>query len=163
MKIQEHFLDTIREEGLYDKYNDIFITERIGEQETKVFEKNLKRLDLGHLINPKSILVLGKGYKDILINESFDILFLHENLNNAIEVKALIKYVNLSPGRKIDYLPKGYTGICLIELEDKIPNQIYDLKVYGDKERKGEKNVLYLSEKPIYKRLKGLMNKNLKI
>lgn len=160
MKKENHFFDIIRKEGLYERYNDLFIPDLVGEGQTKVFEKNLQRLGLGDLVNQKSVLVFGKGCKDIKVNESFDVLFSHQNLADSVEVKATLKYVNVNPSYKIDYLPEGYSGICLIEFKNGVPDLMSQLKAYGEKVNQEVSTTLYLSEKPILNRLKELMKEN---
>lgn len=158
MKIEDKFLDVIRKEGLYEEYNDMFIPDRLGTEDADIFLKNLKRLGLGDLINENSILVFGKGGRDIKVNESFGVLFSHQDLTDAIKVEATLKYVNLSTSRKIDFLPKGSSGVCLIEFKDSIPDLIWQLRIYGEKDCSQGNVTLYLSEKPIIDRLKELSN-----
>lgn len=160
MTVESHVFDALLNEGFYEKYNDLFISDRLGWEQTKSFEQNLQRLGLGKLINPKTVLVLGKGCKDIQLNETFDVLFPHKEVEANIEVKATLRYVNLSPGRKIDYLPKGYTGICLLDFKDGIPDLIDRLKVYGDKQPIHKHRTLYLSQRPILDRILELMKED---
>ena len=156
MRIENNFLDVIRKEGLYEEYNDMFIPDRLGEEESDAFINSLRRLKLGHLINDNSILVYGKASRDIKVNESFDVLFSHQNFIEEVQVEATLKYVNLSASRKIDFLPKGYSGVCLIEFNGSIPDLIWQLGVYGEKDCREEKTTLYLSEKPVLERLRKL-------
>lgn len=158
MKLEDYLIKALREEGFYNNYNDLFIPDRVEKEQVEKFEKNLQRLGLGHLFNKESVLVFGKSNKDIKIGESFNVLFSHNSIENYIKVKAILKYVNLSPGRKIDYLPRGYTGICLLEFIGGVPELIDKLKFYKEKRDKHKHDTLYLTQEPVINRILELLN-----
>ncbi|MEL7006104.1 MAG: hypothetical protein AAFN93_25755 [Bacteroidota bacterium] len=122
--------------------------------------QNLQRLGLGHLFNKETVLVFGKSNRDIMLGESFDVLFGHHSIENNMRVEAILKYVNLSPGRKIDHLPGGYTGICLLEFNGGLPNLINKLKFSKEKRNKEKHDTLYLTQEPILNRILEICNES---
>lgn len=160
MKLEDYSINTLREEGFYDNYSDLFIPDRVDKEQAEKFKQNLQRLGLGHLFNEETVLVFGKGNKDIKLEESFDVLFGHHSVENNIRTKAILKYVNLSLGRKIDYLPRGYTGICLLEFKGGVPKLINKLKFFKENVNAERHDTLYLTQEPILNRILELQSES---
>ena len=160
MRLEQNVINTLRTEGFYDSYNDLFISDRVEKEEVEIFKKNLQRLGLGNLFNSQTILVFGKSLKDLHLGDVFEVFFPHEEVEKNIKLEAILKYVNLSKGRKIDYLPKGCTGICLIEFKGEIPKIIDRLKFYNEKFDELRHYNFYLTQKPILDRILELQNEN---
>ncbi len=147
-------LAVLIQEGLYDKYPDLYIADKPDDKEIEILKRRLKKIGKDHLLTPNSVFVFGRSSMDIPFGSEFNILFSYENLDDCIEVNAILRYANEHPNYESTVVPKGYTGvICLIEFKDKIPEQINLLSVHRQ-EKWDKSKVVYLSQRPIYDRLK---------
>lgn len=156
MAINLEVFTTLLQEGLYNKYPDLFIADRPSEKEIELLKIRLKKIGKEYLLTPNSIFVFGKSSMDIPFESEFDVLFTHEAPNKSIEVNATLKYANEHPNYESTVVPKGYTGvICLIEFKDKIPKEISELSIY--RQQKWDKTrAIHLSQKLILKRIMEL-------
>lgn len=144
------------QEGLYDKYPDLYIADKPSEKEIEILKRRLKKTGKDHLLTPNVVFVFGKSSMDIPFGSEFNVLFSCENPDDCVEVSAILRYANEHPNYESTVVPKGYTGvICLIEFEGEIPEKINALNVY--RQQKWDKSkAVYLSQKSIYNRLKEL-------
>jgi len=96
-------------DGIFDR--NLFLT--LNEE---VSMEDLRRYRLTEDIPTTSMFIDAKSsYKDIDLDVKFDIIFA---LHSPLEYKTVasqIKSVAIRPGVNLDKLPKGYSGICLID------------------------------------------------
>lgn len=95
---------------------------------------NLPKLDNANQIYVLATTVVSNGNLQIKRGTQFDVIFPSKDIRRYIECRIILKYVNVNPSYEIDYLPGGYTGICLLEFENGIPtDMISKLAKYDEK------------------------------
>ncbi len=113
----------------------------------------LKNID----IKPKEneIFVFARGYNDKLkTGTNFNVLFSKNHIIDFIECNTIIKYISMNPKYHTDYLPSGYSGICLLEFEDKIPMTLMKkLPEYDSEINNKIHDKLILTQKPVIESL----------
>jgi len=155
---------------MIDNIGEFFINlNNIGELEKNpsilILElPNESHLKLGHLPkidNVNQIFVLGttvvsNGYLEIKIGTQFDIIFASKEINDFVECSAILKYVNINPGYEINYLPGGYTGICLLEFKSGIPIDMIEKLAPFDMHGGSSKiDTLILTQKSVMDKIKA--------
>ena len=109
-------------------------------------------LSKGKLPIPKEteIFIFGtSGYCDVPIETPFDIIYPNRNILDYVFVKSTLKYVSVSPRYEIDYLPNGYSGLCLLEFPEGIPDMLNKLGMSREKKDFSTHDYLWLTQKTI--------------
>lgn len=102
-------LQRLFEEGVLNR--NPFLTLHEG-----VNEEDLHRYKLSKDIPKTSVFIDAKSsYNDIDLNITFDIVFALHSPFEYETVASQIKSAAIRPGVNLDKLPKGYSGICLID------------------------------------------------
>lgn len=115
-------------------------------------EKDLLKGNTPKNINENELFVF-HPYYDIKINTTFDTLYAYQNIEKWVEVKCTLKYVSVNPSYEIDYIPAGYSAICLLEFENGIPEIAKKLPFYMDKKDPLKHDVLGLTQKTVLEKL----------
>ncbi len=106
--------------------------------------------------------LVANGYLEIKVGTQFDIIFPAKEINNLINCNVSLKYVNVNPRYEIDYLPGGYTGICLLEFENGIPKNMIDkLAIYETPKDSLKNDVLILTQKSLLEEIMQIKNKSI--
>lgn len=101
--------------------------------------------------------VLSNGELDIHINTKFNSLIAYRS-NEYTQCNTILKYVSVNPSYEIDYLPGGYTGLCLLEFPDGKPDILKKLAVYGEKKDYSIHDTLILTQEAILKKILDELN-----
>jgi hypothetical protein len=100
------------------------------------------------------IFIMGSsGYCDVPIETSFDVIYPGRNIYDYVFVKSVLKYVSVNPSYEIDYLPNGYSGLLLLEFPEGIPEILNKLGMSREKEDFAIHDYLWLTQRPILKRI----------
>jgi hypothetical protein len=110
-------------------------------------EDMLKNIPLKPMQN--ELYVFARGYSDELkIGSTFNVVFPSKNPNEYVESLIELKYISVNPKHEIDYLPKGYSGICLLKFQNEKPDEILNkLAIYDEKKDKHKHDTLFLTQK----------------
>jgi len=160
MKISEEVFKVIQQEKFYEKFDHIGLLDIPNEVQVQSVKRILAKAGKQSLLTKNSFFCFGIGYREIEIGTTFTKLFASKDVENYIDVKAKLTYVNLSAGRVINHLPKGYSGICLIEFRDGKLELLNRLKVYREKRDENKHDTLYLTQEPILSRILELRDKS---
>ena len=92
-------------------------------------------------------------YYDTKIGTTFNVIFPNTNINGWQEVKCTLKYVSVNPSYEIDYIPRGYSALCLFEFEGGIPEAINKLPFFMEKRDPTKHDTLILTQKKVLNKL----------
>lgn len=140
-------LNELNYEGESNKNSSLLILDLPKESELK--KDNLTALNNQNQLYVFATTLVANGHLEIKVGTPFDIIFPSKETNKYIMCDVILKYVNVNPRYEIDYLPGGYTGICLLEFNNGIPEIISKLAYYGDKKDYSIHDILILTQKPI--------------
>ena len=159
MKTVDNIFIALTQEYIYSIYDDLFIPDIPSQEQIDLVKRILRKNHKEYLLNNKSILAFCKASKDVFVGAKFDVLFASRSPESYSVVNATLKYINIqiNSSREVDVLPRGYSGICLIDFEKHKPELLTVLKVYGEQRDNGKHDVLYLSQKPVLERILELM------
>jgi hypothetical protein len=118
-------------------------------------EDQLRKTKISNnLLSSNSVFIIGRGYDDgIKIGASFNAIFPRKNPVDGIKTEAIIKYISVNPTYEIDYLPKGYSGLCLIEFTNEIPVFLNKLTIYGEKKDLMHNDTLILTQQGAFEKV----------
>jgi hypothetical protein len=105
--------------------------------------------------------IFGTSFMDVPVGASFDVIFPYHHVEEYIHAASILKYVNVNHSYEIDYLPNGYSGICLIEFPNGKPDILKKLAVYGEKYDDSIHDTLILTQKPIIDKILIELNNRL--
>jgi len=143
--IEEIFLN-LESEGLFDENKTIYLLDLPN-------ESMLNRIALKPLEN--EVFVFARGYNDDLrIGTTFDVIFPRKQIDDYLECTIELKYVSVNPKYDTDYLPKGYSGICLLKFSKGLPVQMLSkLANYDEKKDFLKHDKLILTQKKGFNKL----------
>lgn len=127
-------------EGLFDKNKTLYLLDLPNEYMLNSIA--LKPMD-------NEIYVFARGYNDDLkVGSTFGIMFPRKRVNDYIETIIELKSVSVNPKYKTDYLPKGYSGICLLKFSEGLPIEMLNkLASYDEKKDTQKHDTLILTQK----------------
>ncbi|AMA49869.1 hypothetical protein [Flavobacterium covae] len=136
----------VESEGLFDENKTLYLLDLPNAD-------MLKNIPVKPIKN--ELFVFARGYnEDLKIGSLFNVIFPSKNPNEYIENLIELKYVSVNPKYEIDYLPKGYSGICLLKFQNEIPNEILKkLAGYDEKKDNQKHDTLILTQKAGLKKL----------
>ncbi len=142
--------------GELEKNPSILILELPNESQLKL--GHLPKIDNVNQIFVLATTVVSNGYLEIKIGTRFDLIFPSKEIDDFVECSAILKYVNVNPRHEINHLPGGYTGICLLEFQNEIPDELLNkLATYDEKRDKLKHDTLILTQQDVLnKLLKGI-------
>ncbi|WP_264536976.1 hypothetical protein [Flavobacterium sp. N1736] len=155
--IDEFFIDLNSKDELKN-YPSLLILDL--PKETDIQKGNLSVPDNTNQLYVFATTVVGNGYLEIKTNTKFDIIFPRKNTNEFKECNVILRYVNVNPRHQIDYLPGGYTGLCLLEFPNGKPELFNRLKYYGEKKDYNKHDTLILTQRPV---MEKLLNSTIKV
>lgn len=142
MKIKslEEKLIELESVGLFDENLSLYLLD------TPTKEDLQKSINI--VASENDFFVFAKGYSDsIKVGTTFEAIISRKFTSQSIYHKSILKYVSVRKGDKIDYLPRGYSGICLLEFPDSIPKIIKNLPSRADKKDEETYDSLVISQK----------------
>lgn len=113
-------------EGLFDDNKTLYLLDLPNED----MLKNM-------VLKPKEneLYVFARGYNDDLkVGSLFNVIFPSKQPGKFAECHVELKYVSVNHTYELNYLPRGYSGICLLNFFSEVPIEIlnklakYDLK-----------------------------------
>ena len=117
-------------------------------------EKDLQKGNLPKIVNKNEIFIfVYHPYYDIKVNTTFDTLYAYKNIEEYVEVKCTLKYVSVNPSYEIDYIPAGYSALCLFEFENGVPEIIKKLPFFLEKKDLIKYDSLALTQKLVVERI----------
>jgi hypothetical protein len=143
---------SLNEQGYYKKYHEMGLIDLPSE----------KDLSKGKLPVPQTneIFIFGTtGYADIPVETLFDVIFSYHGVIDYVYEKSILKYVSVNPSYEINYLPQGYSGLCLLEFPDGKPDILNKLAIFGDKKDYSIHDTLILTQKPILEKILNELEK----
>lgn len=153
MRITESTFSTLQEEGTYERYDHLGLLDVPNESQISSMMRILERTGNLNLVTPNSFFCFGVAYRDVKVGSTYSTLFASQNVMNFANVEATLKYVNVNKSYEVDYLPRGYSGICLIEFNGSKPELLKKLKVYREIGNSEAYDTLYLSQKVVLDRI----------
>jgi hypothetical protein len=100
------------------------------------------------------IITESKGFcTDIPFNTKFDVLFLHDEVENFIITNAVLEYVSFNRGYEVDCLPNGYSALCIINFPDGKPELLNKLRPQKTARDLSKYDVLYLTQSDVIERI----------
>jgi hypothetical protein len=133
------------------KYFNIHTTITLLDIPTK---KEIERGLQDKVISSNEIFVFAaSNYTDIKIETIFDTIIPIRNITAYLECSCILKYVSVNPSYEIDYIPKGYSAICLFEFPDGKPDMLNKLAYYGEKKDYTKHDTLILTQKAVMDKL----------
>jgi len=115
-----------------------------------IMEEDLDSLDLNKEIFENSVyLGTGRHHIDIPIGTAYNVIFSREDPLNYIETNAILKYVNVNPTVETDFLPAGYSGLCLMHFPSGKPELLDKLGPFNNVKDRDKHDVLYLTNQEV--------------
>lgn len=118
-------------EGLFDKNLSLYLLDI----------PTIEDLQKGISVTPSQndFFVFARGYNDLIkVGSIFETIISRKSTSECLYQKSIIKYISVRKGDNIDYLPRGYSAICLIEFPDgipeiikKIPSRLHERNIYN--------------------------------
>lgn len=147
MKNLEKIILELRQNGFLEDKPDILLVDIPT-------EKDLQKGNLPKMVNKNEIFAfVFHPYYDIKINTTFDILYSSKNIDDWKETKCTLKFVSVNPSYEIDYIPNGYSALCLFEFEKGIPEMIKNLSYFMDKKDPIQHDSLVLTQKLVLEKI----------
>lgn len=135
----------VESEGLFDINKTLYLLDLPGEDILKDIPIKLKENEL---------FVFARGYNDDLkIGSFFDVVFPRKKPDEYIENLIELKYISVNPKYETEYLPKGYSGICLLKFKEGIPNMMLNKLAGYDEKKEKKHDTLILTQKESLKKL----------
>lgn len=100
---------------------------------------------------PKTSQYLGTGKFsfDIPKNIEFDVIFSRKSPLTYKKTKAVITWFNINANIKTDYLPSGYSGICIVDFPEGKPELLKSLAEFGTDKYGKDYDELYLTTQEV--------------
>lgn len=143
----EYIYENIYNEGYFEKYLTLYL---IDIPTMEQLEKG--KVDISTK-NDNSIFVIARGYNDkIKIGTTFDAIISRKSIDLSIFHHSILKFISINPSYELDYLPKGNSGLCLLEFPDGKPDLLNKL-ILESKENDNKQNILILTQKPVLEKI----------
>jgi len=113
-----------------------------------VYEEEI--LANGRKITPRDneiFLSVANGYADRKIETTFDVIIPYHDLENYIYTKSTIKYITIRRGDDVDFIPKGYSAVCLFEFPHGKPDILNKLSIYRERFDPSKHDFLIFTQK----------------
>lgn len=145
-KSNEELFLKLELEGIFDKNKTLYLLDLPSQHQLK---------SIGRICKNNEVYVFARGYNDeIKIGTSFNFLFPKKQIDEFVQITVELKYVSVNPKYEIDYLPKGYSAICLLAFSDDLPIKLLDkLAMFDDKKDPSLHDTLILTQSDVLKEL----------
>lgn len=95
---------------------------------------------------------------DVLCNTKFDILFSHHEVENYVNTNAVLEYVSVNRSYEVELLPKGYSGLCIINFLNGKPELLKKLRPENEQNDLTKYDKLYLTQRTVLERILNELN-----
>lgn len=92
-------------------------------------------------------------FTDVKTGSEFNVIFPWKNLHEYEKCSCVLNYVSVNPNYETDYLPKGYSALCILEFINGTPEMLRLLAIYGEKKDYTKHDTLILTQKEALNRL----------
>ncbi|MEN9918035.1 MAG: hypothetical protein RL662_471 [Bacteroidota bacterium] len=122
-------------------------------------KKDLLKGNIPHPANDQLLLFGAAEYADIPIETHFDVIIPYRKMEEYVYARSILIYITVNPSYEINFLPKGYSVICLLEFTEGKPDILNKLAIYGDKKDYYTHDILILTQKLILEEILIRMKK----
>lgn len=138
--MEEYWLK-LEQEGVFESMNTLFLLDIPN-------EAMLKNIPV--TCGEHELFVFARSYNDIKKGTKFSLIVPRKSINDMLETSVELRFVSVNPRYNTDYLPKGYSGICLLKFMHGIPNELLNkLALYDEKKDPHKHDVLILTQKEL--------------
>ncbi|HEY8936093.1 MAG TPA: hypothetical protein VIM65_12765 [Cyclobacteriaceae bacterium] len=138
----------VYDEGYFEKYLTLYLLDVPTEAQLIKSDASLLQSD------ENCSLIIARGFDDnIKVNATFDAIISQNNIKTSIFTRAILKYISVNPSYKIDYLPKGYSGLCLLNFPQGKPDILKNIPVYGENKDYEKHDILILTQRAVLERI----------
>ncbi len=117
----------------------------------KLTEESIKSEHLEINIPENSLYVGAREYYEIKVGMKFNALFTLKTLGNFQKIDVEIIKVSVRRDDNIDTIHIGYSGICLLKFNDKIPEIFNDIAIFNGKYDISKNDRIYLASEDVAK------------
>lgn len=129
MKKFDNFELMLLDSGSFKSDPTLFVVDIPG-------DNDLRKGKLPSLENENQVFLFVKSYQiNVKIHTKFDVLFLYSDIGNHLVTNIELLYSSVNPSYEIDFIPLGYTSLCLFEFEDGKPEMLNKLRHYMSSEK----------------------------
>ena len=94
---------------------------------------------------------------DVPIYTKFDVIFSLKEPKNYSKIKSELKFVKVRPGQDINFLPMGYSGICLVEFSEKKPDILDVLAQFPVPYNRAENDFLFFTTQDVMDQIMDIL------
>lgn len=141
-KIEDSLSVKLENQGIFDKNLMLYLIDLPNKE-------MIDKLPFTAGIN--EVFVFARGDSDEnKVGSCYNTLFAKSESNEHIECKVELVYVSVNATYEINYLPRGYSGICLLKFDSKVPDILFDkLSQYDVKHDPKKHDILILSQRKV--------------
>lgn len=111
-----------------------------------LIRQGLERMGKAGLVNENTVFVFAKPDFDVPVGAEFKAIAPWDKSESAMSTRAVLRFVQINRSRHTTCLYQGYSGICLFEFPDGIPELVRNLPVFGQKRKEGSTMVRLLND-----------------
>jgi hypothetical protein len=117
-------------------------------------DKEIKRHHLNTEIKEHQ-LYLGcyRPKMDIYIGQKFDVVFPSKNLLAAVKIDARLIALKVSPSVQSDFIPRGYSAVCLLEFSKEVPESFTSLPISESKWSSETNDIFFLTTQEVFDKI----------
>lgn len=98
-------------------------------------------------------------YTDIPVDSKFDVIFAGRDVENFVNVSAVLEYASYNRSFEIDIIPNGYGPLAIINFPEGKPEMVSKLRLENEKRDFNKYDELYLTEKKVLEKILKELNK----
>lgn len=98
-------------------------------------------------------------HTDIPSDSKFDVIFSGRDVENFINVSAVLEYVSYNRSFEVDVIPNGYTPLAIINFPEGKPEILNKLRPENEKSDFNKYDYIYLTEKKVVEKILNELNK----
>lgn len=138
--MEEYWLK-LEQEGVFESMNTLFLLDIPN-------EAMLKSIPVS--CGENELFVMARSYTDVKNGAQFSLIIPRKSIVDKVQTEVELKFVSVNPRHSTDYLPKGYSGICLLKFIHGFPAEILNkLALYDERKDPLKHDVLILTQKEI--------------
>jgi len=80
------------------------------------------------LCRPIRFFILARASNEIRVGQKFDYLFSSNSIERPIKHSSILRHVSVNKSYDIEYIPSGYSAICLVDFLEWKPSCVGNLK-----------------------------------
>lgn len=98
-------------------------------------------------------------HTDIPADSKFDVIFSGRDVENFMNVSAVLEYVSYNRSFEVDVVPNGYTPLAIINFPEGKPEILNELRPENEKRDLNKYDYIYLTEKKVVEKILNELNK----